>query len=121
MFQVAYGKMFEKYLGVEFRTISAWEGDVIFKNGKIKLIKNKKFREKLIKYGRKATDHSNEDWVKIFQIYNEEQNDDIKFIYPHDVDSWKKPETSLALDCGCWDSEYIFSQYNKKDFSYNRL
>ena len=114
MFQVAYGKMFEKAHGVEFRTISKWEGDVLFKNCKSKIIPDKVFLNELIQYGQRS-DQKLEGWQKIIDKYNKAKNDNIKFIFPYDIGTWTKPKTNLALDCSCWDSEYIFNQYTKKD------
>ena len=118
MFQVAYGKMFEKAHDVEFRTISKWEGDILFKNCGSKLIPDKKFRNELIEYGSSSRGHSLEGWTQIIKKYNLINKNDITFIYPHDIGSWSKPKHNLALDCACWDSEYVFKQYNKKDLKY---
>ena len=118
MFQVAYGKMFEKAHNVEFRTISKWEGDVLFKNCKSKLIPNKTLRNNLIEYGLNSQGHSLEGWMEILKKHNTKTGDKITFVYPYDICSWSKPKTSLALDCSCWDSEYIFKQYNKKDLKH---
>ena len=115
MFQVAYGKMFEKAHDVEFRTISKWEGDILFKNCGSKLIPDEKFRNELIEYGSSSRGQTLEGWTEIIKKYNLINKNDITFIYPHDIGSWSKPKHNLALDCACWDSEYIFKQYNKKD------
>jgi len=114
MFQVAYGKTFEKTFNVDFRTVSKWEGDVLFKNCKTKLISNKKLRQDLLKYGSSANGQTLEGWAEIIGSHNDSTGDDTAFLYPYDRGSWTKPKTNLAMDCACWDSEYIFKQYNKK-------
>ena len=111
MFQVAYGKMFEKAFNVDFRVTSEWEGDTLFKNCKSKLILNKKLREELVNYGREISGHTHEKWIEITKKYD----NSMEYMFPYDLGSWKKPKSNLWFDCACWDSEYIFSQYNKKD------
>jgi len=111
MFQVAYGKMFEKAFDVDFRVTSEWEGDALFKNCKSKLILNKKLREELVLYGKKVRGHTKEGWGRIIKKHDES----MVYIYPYHLGTWEKPETNLWFELACWDSEYIFSQYNKKD------
>jgi len=115
MFQVAYGKMFEKSFGVEFRALSEWEGDVLFKNCKTKLIEDEKLKKDFVKYGSSAHGQTLEGWNEIMQKYNKRTGDNMSFIFPCDIGSWSEPKTNLAMDCCCWDSEYIFNQYRKKD------
>lgn len=110
MFQVAYGKMFEKAFGVEFRVCSEWEGDTLFKNCKSKLISNK-LREDLVTYGKDPKGQTLEGWHKIVNKHDKK----IKNMWPYDFGTWTKPDTDLWMECGCWDSEYIFDKYNKKD------
>jgi len=114
MFQVAYAKAFEKQNNTEYRTISRWEGDVLFKNCRTKLIKDKMFVRELTSYGTKS-DQNLQGWEKIVQKHNKRTNDDIRFLFPYDIGSFEEPKTSLAMDCACWDSEYIFNQYTKTD------
>ena len=115
MFQVAYGKMFEKDFGVEFRTISKWEGDVLFKNCKTKLIEDEKLRSDFISYGSSPHGQTFDGWNAIVDEYNKRTGDNMSFTFPCDIGSWSSPKTNLAMDCCCWDSEYIFKQYSKKD------
>tara|TARA_Y100000310_G_C20579222_1_gene762117 strand:- start:7 stop:927 length:921 start_codon:yes stop_codon:yes gene_type:complete len=115
MFQVTYGKMFEKKFDAEFRTVSSWEGDILFKNCKSKLIKDKRFRENLVHYGKQGKGHTWDKWNEIVQEHNKKTKDNVQFIYPYHYDSWVAPKTNLAMDCACWDSEYLFGHYNKRD------
>jgi len=115
MFQVAYGKTLEKSFGVEYRTVSKWEGDVLFKNCKSKIIQDKKLLEECSKVALGPDSNSFEEWSRVIDEYNKRTGSNTKFIFPCDIGSWREPETDLAMDCCCWDSEYIFSQYNKRD------
>ena len=111
MFQAAYGKTFEKEFNVDFRVPSKWEGDVLFKNCKSKLILNEKLRQDLIQYGKEAYGHVYEQWGEIIKKYDKSMTD----MFPYFLGTWKKPKTDLWMDCSCWDSEYVFDKYNKKD------
>ena len=114
MFQYAYGKTFEKRFNVDFRSISKWEGDTLFKNCNTKLIKDKILLKEAISYSSRGQQNI-EGYQEIIDNYNKRTSDNLKFIFPYDIGSFKKPKTNLALDCSCWDSEYVFAQYSKKE------
>ena len=111
MFQVLYGKTYEKKFGIEFRQVSKWEGDFLFKNCNSKLIPHKEFADELIKYGLTLSGHTIGGWEKIIKNHNRRTGQNLKFIFPYDESNWG--EKNACLDCSCWDSPFLFKQYNK--------
>ena len=116
MFQVAYGRKFEEAHGVEFRSISKWEGDFIFKNIKTKLVQDQKFRESLLNYGGSAHGQTLEGWQQIFKDHNDRLGTDFSFIFPYNKDALEEVKdcTDICMDCSNWDSQYIFKLYTIK-------
>ena len=114
MFQVAYGKTYELRFGVEFRTISEWEGDFIFKNYKTKLVQDDEFRNDLNKYGSQSDGQTLEGWQEIIVKYNKRTKSDLSFVFPYDGESqWGR--TNVCQDCSCWDDAWLFKQYSQKE------
>ena len=113
MFQVAYGKTYELRFGVEFRLVSKWEGDFLFKNCQSKLIPDDEFRNKLKAYGSSHSGQTLEGWQKIIEEYNKRAGENLSFVFPYDEPQWGR--TNVCLDCACWDNEFLFKQYSKKE------
>ena len=111
MFQFLYGKNYEKTFGVEFRQVSLWEGDFLFKNCKTNLIPHEQFRKELLRYGGILHGHQSEEWHKIISAHNKRSGQNLSFIYPYDEPQWGKKD--VCLDCACWDSPFIFKKYDK--------
>ena len=116
MFQILYGKTYEKKFGIEFRQISKWEGDFLFKNCKSNLIPHEEFRDELIRYGLILNGHTVDGWKKIINNHNRRTGQKLNFIFPYDEPEWGK--TNGCLDCACWDSPFLFKQYNKSFAKY---
>ena len=116
MFQVAYAKKFEQDQGAEFRCLSKWEGDFIFKNIKTKLIQDQKFREDLLNYGNSPHGQTLGGWQEILKASNKRLGTDFSFIFPYNEDAVEAVEGNkhICMDCSNWDSQYIFKLYTIK-------
>lgn len=116
MFQVAYGKIYENRFGVEFRTVSKWEGDFLFKNCQSKLIQDEEFRKDLEDYGKMHSGHTLEKWEEIVNKNNKRTKSNLTFTYPYDPKFWGAGD--VCMDCACWDSPFVFKQYTLKELRY---
>ena len=116
MFQVAFGKTYELRFGVEFRAVSKWEGDFVFQNCKTKLIPEDDLRNELTRYGSSHSGQTLDGWKDIIKKHNERVGDDLSFLFPYDQPQWGR--TNVCLDCSCWDSNFLFKQYSKKELKH---